>query len=44
MPIKSVKHKGLRRLFEKDDRRGVSAVHADKLRDMLLALDRGSDG
>jgi toxin HigB-1 len=39
MAIQSIKHKGLRRLYEDDDSRGVQAVFADKLRDMLHALD-----
>ena len=39
MAIKSIRHKGLRRLYEEDDSRGVQAAFADKLRDMLHALD-----
>ena len=39
MAIRSIKHKGLRGLYEDDDRRGARADHADKLRDMLQALD-----
>jgi proteic killer suppression protein len=39
MPIQSIRHKGLRRLFEKGDARAVPAASADKLRDMLLAID-----
>ena len=39
MAIQSIKHKGLRRLYEDDDSRGVQAAFADKLRDMLHALD-----
>ena len=37
--IKSFKHKGLRRLFEADDRRGLNAEHVDKIKLILLALD-----
>ena len=37
--IRSIKHKGLRRLFEDTDVRGVIADHAEKLRDILAALD-----
>lgn len=37
--IRSIKHKGLRRLFEDNDVRGVIADHAEKLRDILAALD-----
>jgi len=39
MAIATIRHKGLRRLYEKGDTRGVNASQADKLRDMLLALD-----
>ena len=39
MPIKSFKDKGLRRLFEKGDSKGVSAQWADKLRLMLAVID-----
>ena len=39
MAIKSIKHKGLRRLYVHGDSRGVHAAFVDKLRDMLLALD-----
>ena len=38
MPIRSIRHKGLRRLFEKGDGRGLPAASIDKLRDMLLAV------
>ena len=37
--IRSIRHKGLRRLYEEDDPRGVIAEHAAKLRDILEALD-----
>jgi toxin HigB-1 len=37
--IKSFAHKGLNRLYEMDDHRGVRADHADKLRRMLARLD-----
>jgi toxin HigB-1 len=40
--IRSFRHKGLRRLFEDDDRRGVSAEHAQRLRDILTRLDNAS--
>ena len=39
MPIKSFKHKGLKRLFEDDDRRSLSAGQAQKIADVLVALD-----
>jgi toxin HigB-1 len=38
MPVRSIRHKGLRRLFEKGDGRGLPAASIDKLRDMLLAI------
>jgi toxin HigB-1 len=37
--IKSFRHKGLSRLYETDDHRGVKADHADKLRRILARLD-----
>lgn len=37
--IRSIRHKGLRRLHEDDDARGVDAEHAGKLRDILARLD-----
>jgi toxin HigB-1 len=37
--IHSIRHKGLKRLFEDDDMRGVFAEHAEKLRDILARLD-----
>jgi len=37
--IRSIRHKGLRRLYEDDDSRGVLAEHLEKLRDILEALD-----
>jgi proteic killer suppression protein len=37
--IRSIRHKGLKRLYEADDPRGVDAAHADKLRDILARLD-----
>lgn len=36
--IVTFKHKGLRRLFEDDDRRGVNAEHVEKIRLILLTL------
>jgi proteic killer suppression protein len=36
--IKSIRHKGLKRLFEQDDTSGVNPEHADKLRDILATL------
>ena len=37
--IRTISHKGLKRLHEDDDPRGVIAEHADKLRDILARLD-----
>jgi proteic killer suppression protein len=36
--IKSIRHKGLERLFEQDDPSGVNPEHVDKLRDILTTL------
>lgn len=37
--IKTFKHKGLKKLFEDDDRSGVQPKHAEKLLDILDRLD-----
>jgi proteic killer suppression protein len=37
--IESIRHKGLKRLHEDDDPRGVMREHAEKLRDILARLD-----
>jgi toxin HigB-1 len=37
--IRSIRHRGLRLLHEKDDRRGVMAEHIVKLGDILGRLD-----
>jgi proteic killer suppression protein len=37
--IGSIRHKGLKRLYEFDDSRGVMTEHAEKLRDILARLD-----
>jgi len=37
--IRSIRHKGLKRLYEQDDPRGVRAEHTGKLRDILARLD-----
>jgi len=37
--IRTIRHKGLKRLFEQDDASGVNPEHADKLRDILARLD-----
>ena len=40
--IRSIRHKGLKRLYEDDDPRGVIAEHVAKLRDILVRLDAAS--
>jgi proteic killer suppression protein len=40
--IKHLRHRGLKRLFENDDRRGVSSQHADKIGRILARLDRAA--
>jgi proteic killer suppression protein len=37
--IRSIRHKGLKRLYEGDDPRGVMREHTSKLRDILARLD-----
>jgi proteic killer suppression protein len=37
--IRSFRHKGLKRLYEDDDARGLNAGHAEKLRRILARLD-----
>ena len=37
--IRSIRHRGLRRLYEADDPRGVIPEHVPKLRDILARLD-----
>ena len=37
--ILSIRHKGLKRLYEDDDTRGVMKEHVVKLRDILARLD-----
>jgi proteic killer suppression protein len=37
--IRSIRHKGLNRLHDEDDPRGVMAEHVVKLRDVLARLD-----
>ena len=39
MPVRSFRHKGLKRLYEANVMRGVPAQLAPKLRDMLAAID-----
>ena len=37
--IRSIRHKGLKRLYEEDDPRGLPAEHVERLRDILTRLD-----
>ena len=37
--IRSIRHKGLKRLYEEDDHRGVVSQHAERLRDILVRLE-----
>ena len=37
--IRSIRHKGLKRLYEEDDPRSVIREHTEKLRDILARLD-----
>ena len=37
--IRSIRHKGLKRLYEHDDSRGVIREYAEKLCDILVRLD-----
>ncbi len=41
--IKTFSHKGLKKLFEDDDRSGVQPTHAEKLLDILDRLDASSN-
>jgi proteic killer suppression protein len=40
--ILNFKHRGLRRLFEDDDRRGLNAEHVEKIMRVLARLQRAS--
>lgn len=39
MHIESIRHKGLRQLYDEDNAKGVQASAADKLRKLLLAIE-----
>ncbi|MGA2340080.1 MAG: type II toxin-antitoxin system RelE/ParE family toxin [Terracidiphilus sp.] len=43
MKIRSFTHKGMKRLYEEDDVRGIEPATVDKLRKMLLFLDEMED-
>jgi len=40
--ILSFKHRGLRRLYEDDDRRGLNPEHIEKIRRVLAQLDQAT--
>jgi proteic killer suppression protein len=40
--IASFKHRGLKRLYENDDHRGVSLAHVDKIKRILARLDEAT--
>ena len=41
--IQSFKHRGLKRLYEDDDHRGLSPAHVDKIKRILARLDEAAD-
>jgi hypothetical protein len=41
--ILGFRHRGLKKLFERDDPRGLPPLYADKIRRVLLALDTAGD-
>jgi proteic killer suppression protein len=41
--IASFKHRGLKKLYEDDDHRGVLAVHVGKIKRILARLDEASE-
>jgi len=41
--IRRIRHRGLRRLYEDDDRRGLNAQHVERLRRVLAYLDRARE-
>jgi proteic killer suppression protein len=40
--IRNFKHRGLRRLYEDDDRRGLNAEHVEKIAVIVARLDRAA--
>jgi len=42
MPIRSFRHKGLKRLYETGERKGIPAAFAEKITDILLAIDEAT--
>ena len=41
--IASFKHRGLRRLYQDDDHRGLSPAHVEKVKRVLARLDEATD-
>lgn len=41
--IRRIRHRGLRRLYEDDDRRGLNARHVEKIARVLAYLDGASE-
>jgi proteic killer suppression protein len=41
--IRRFRHRGLKRLFEDDDRRGLNAQQVEKIRRVLARLDRSAE-
>jgi toxin HigB-1 len=41
--IRRFRHRGLKRLFEDDDRRGLNAQHVEKIRRVLARLTRAAE-
>ena len=42
MPIRTFRHKGLKRLYDAGERRDIPAALAEKIADVLLAIDEAS--
>jgi proteic killer suppression protein len=42
MPIRTFRHKGLKRLYEAGERRDILAALAEKIADVLLAIDEAT--
>jgi len=40
--IRRLRHRGLKRLYEHDDQRGLNATHLEKIRRILARLDQAS--
>ena len=40
--IKQIRHRGLRRYYEDDDRRGLNPEHVEKIGTILVQLDRAT--